>query len=105
VAQFESTPSRSAIPEAAENLVARVVESYLNQILNLQQTRGLTHAMNMAMLERVKAEGQSLCHYGEGLKGITRAYVSAPYGDLDMPWDFVPVKSFRPSPDACVISA
>jgi transposase-like protein len=36
VAEFQSTLSESAFPEVAENLVARVVESYLNNLLEEQ---------------------------------------------------------------------
>ena len=36
MAEFQSTLSESAFPEVAENLVARVVESYLNNLLEEQ---------------------------------------------------------------------
>ncbi|MDQ2681076.1 MAG: IS256 family transposase [Candidatus Eremiobacteraeota bacterium] len=41
MAPIESTSSESAFPEAAENLVARVVESYLNNLLEEQMAEHL----------------------------------------------------------------
>jgi transposase-like protein len=41
VAEFQSTPTEGAFPEAAENLVARVVEGYLNNLLEEQMVQHL----------------------------------------------------------------
>ncbi|MHB8144627.1 MAG: IS256 family transposase, partial [Vulcanimicrobiaceae bacterium] len=41
MAEFQSTSSQSAFPEAAENLVARVVENYLNNLLEEQMAQHL----------------------------------------------------------------
>ncbi|MHB1552215.1 MAG: transposase, partial [Vulcanimicrobiaceae bacterium] len=41
MAEFQSTSSQGVFPEAAENLVARVVENYLNNLLEEQMAQHL----------------------------------------------------------------